>query len=151
MCVDALCIKFYNSCPEASGECQPGYASEDLIDVARPTGHAATVESSFEIEEFPLPTAGVPIPCSDHGPSSFEAYQQSVGGDHDYAPFHSQLDWEIARWAKMHGLSSSAVTKLLEIEGVRQQLFSSELLITQHYSSARRSAFHIAMFASSIR
>jgi hypothetical protein len=134
MYANALCITIYNSCPDES---QPGCAiNEDLIDVARPTGDAPTVESCFEIEEFPLPTAGAPIPCSDHGPSSFEAYQQTIGGDNDYAPyyapFQSHLDWDIARWAKMHGPSSSAVTKLLEIEGVRQQLFYSQHLITLH-------------------
>jgi hypothetical protein len=59
------------------------------------------------------------MPCSDHSLSSFEAYRQSVGGNDDYVPFRSRLDWDIARWAKMHGPSSSAVTKLLEIEGVR--------------------------------
>ncbi|KIL55290.1 hypothetical protein M378DRAFT_49930, partial [Amanita muscaria Koide BX008] len=42
--------------------------------------------------------------------------------DNEYAPFLSKLDWELARWAKVHGPSSSALTQLLQIEGVVQTL-----------------------------
>ncbi|KAM6504098.1 hypothetical protein JOM56_001041 [Amanita muscaria] len=45
-----------------------------------------------------------------------------IGSNNVYAPFHSQLDWEIARWAKIHGPSSAALTKLLQLEGVIQTL-----------------------------
>jgi hypothetical protein len=100
---------------------------EDLISITRPASHAPAQESYFEVEQFPLPTAGMPIPSSDHGPSSFEAYRQTIDGNNEFAPFHSRLDWDVARWAKIHGPSSSAVTKLLEIEGVCQHLFSSQL------------------------
>lgn len=134
-----------NDCPGSDDENEHRCVDEDLIDITRPTEH-----TPFEIEQFPLPTAGMPIPCSDRGPSSFEAYQQTVGSDNDYAPFNSRLDWDIARWAKMHGLSSSAVTKLLEIEGVSQRFFSFQLCIIIYYSLARCSAFHTATFASLI-
>ena len=36
-----------------------------------------------------------------------------------YAPFRSRLEFELARWAKMRGPGSNAVTELLSIEGVR--------------------------------
>ncbi|KAI0281891.1 hypothetical protein BC826DRAFT_1111107 [Russula brevipes] len=39
-----------------------------------------------------------------------------------WAPFHSHCDWAIARWAKMRGPSSSAVTELLSIPGVVEKL-----------------------------
>jgi hypothetical protein len=94
--------------------------NEDFVDVVQYVGTAHAEESPFEIEPFPSVTAGTPIPGSDCGPTRFEAYQQTIGSNNDYAPFISRLDWEIAQWAKTHKLSSSAVTKLLEIEGVRQ-------------------------------
>jgi hypothetical protein len=90
---------------------------EDFVDVVS-VGSAPAVEPPFEIQEFPLRTAGAPIPGSDSRPSTFEAYQQAIGSNNNYAPFKSRLDWEIAQWAKMHKLSSSAVTQLLEIDGV---------------------------------
>jgi hypothetical protein len=36
-----------------------------------------------------------------------------------WAPFTSQIDWEVARWAKLCGPSSTAFSDLLKIEGVR--------------------------------
>ncbi|KIL54452.1 hypothetical protein M378DRAFT_29088, partial [Amanita muscaria Koide BX008] len=50
------------------------------------------------------------------------SYRQLLDSDKEYAPFSSKLDWEIARWAKLHGPSSAAVTELLQIEGVVQKL-----------------------------
>lgn len=35
-----------------------------------------------------------------------------------YAPFQSKLEWEVARWAKLRGPSSTAFTELMAIEGV---------------------------------
>lgn len=35
-----------------------------------------------------------------------------------YTPFKSKIDWEIARWAKLRGSGSTAVTELLSIENV---------------------------------
>ncbi|KAI9447414.1 hypothetical protein H4582DRAFT_1803182 [Lactarius indigo] len=39
-----------------------------------------------------------------------------------WAPFHSQCDWEIALWAKTCGLTSSALTGLLQIPEVSDRL-----------------------------
>lgn len=36
-----------------------------------------------------------------------------------WAPFTSQIDWEIAQWAKLRGPGSTALTELLNIDGVR--------------------------------
>lgn len=92
--------------------------SEEFIDVVRPASSVTAVESPFEIEQFPSRTAGAPIPGSERGPSSFEAYHEAFGGNDNYSPFNSKLDWDIAQWAKTHNISSSAVTELLEIDGV---------------------------------
>ncbi|KAL0957479.1 hypothetical protein HGRIS_001272 [Hohenbuehelia grisea] len=39
-----------------------------------------------------------------------------------YAPFASQIDWEIARWAKLRGPGSTALTELLKIPEVPERL-----------------------------
>jgi hypothetical protein len=40
------------------------------------------------------------------------------GANNVWAPFISKMDWEIARWAKLRGPSSTAFTELLNIDGV---------------------------------
>jgi len=49
-----------------------------------------------------------------------------------WAPFQSRIDWEVARWAKLRGCGSTAVTDLLKIPGVK--LFLPYLLAL--YSSS---------------
>ena len=38
--------------------------------------------------------------------------------DNPFSPFSSQIEWEIAHWAKTQGPSSTAFTELMSIEGV---------------------------------
>ncbi|KAN0131614.1 hypothetical protein V8E53_010456 [Lactarius tabidus] len=62
-----------------------------------------------------------------------------VFGDSVWAPFHSQCDWEIACWAKMHGPSSSAMEELLAIPEVVDKLgllFSSTKKLNQIIDTA---------------
>ena len=66
------------------------------------------------IDRFPNGSAGAPI-SGARGGSSME----DTGREGIWAPFSSQCDWEIARWAKMHGPSSSAFSELLAIPEVR--------------------------------
>ncbi|KAJ7839453.1 hypothetical protein B0H14DRAFT_3086954 [Mycena olivaceomarginata] len=40
--------------------------------------------------------------------------------DNPWAPFMSQVDWEVAKWAKLRGSTSTAVTDLLAIDGLNQ-------------------------------
>ncbi|KAG2031354.1 hypothetical protein BDR03DRAFT_1016179 [Suillus americanus] len=39
-----------------------------------------------------------------------------------YALFASQMDWDIAKWVKLCGASSTALTDLLEIDGLSKHL-----------------------------
>ena len=39
-----------------------------------------------------------------------------------FAPFPSQLDWEVARWAKICGPGSNLFTELMAIDGVSRYL-----------------------------
>ena len=70
------------------------------------------------IEHFPHGSPGVPIPGADQGSSIYQSSQDAFGAS-IWAPFRSRLDWEIARWAKMRGPTSTAVTELLAIPEVR--------------------------------
>ena len=36
----------------------------------------------------------------------------------EWAPFLMRMDWEVARWAKLRGPSSTALSELLGIDGV---------------------------------
>jgi hypothetical protein len=46
-------------------------------------------------------------------------YSSAVGNsDNPYAPFASKMEWDIARWAKLWGPSSTAFTELMGIQGV---------------------------------
>lgn len=45
---------------------------------------------------------------------------QAEGVPCEWAPFSSRVDWEIARWAKLRGPSSTALSELLGIDGVCQ-------------------------------
>ncbi|KAM6491600.1 hypothetical protein JOM56_012992 [Amanita muscaria] len=79
----------------------------------------------YKIVPFPGEQAGAPIHLSLPIQSDFDSYKQLLDGDTEYAPFSSKLDWEIARWAKLHGPSSTALTELLQIEGVVPKLVLS--------------------------
>ncbi|KAF8327509.1 hypothetical protein F5887DRAFT_898748 [Amanita rubescens] len=62
--------------------------------------------------------------------SGFKSYRQQLSSEGPHAPFASKLDWEVARWVKLQGPSSSAVTDFFQIEGVVARLGLS-------YSNAR--------------
>jgi hypothetical protein len=74
--------------------------------------------SDYIVEAFPGDTTGMPLEFTTTCQSMFEHYQQQLNSDAVYAPFALQTDWEIARWAKIHGPSSSAFNELLQIDGV---------------------------------
>ncbi|KAG0692011.1 hypothetical protein DFH29DRAFT_883251 [Suillus ampliporus] len=42
--------------------------------------------------------------------------------ENPYYPFASKIEWEVARWAKLHGASSTAFSDLLSIDGVSESL-----------------------------
>jgi hypothetical protein len=52
-------------------------------------------------------------------------YKDSLGDERIWTPFTSRMDWEVARWAKLRGPSSTAVSELLAIEGVSTLNFYS--------------------------
>ncbi|KZT20962.1 hypothetical protein NEOLEDRAFT_1074287 [Neolentinus lepideus HHB14362 ss-1] len=78
------------------------------------------------VERFSSGTAGAPI-LSGNDDTIKTTYQQyseemHMSPTNPYAPFESKLDWEIAKWAKLRGPGSTAMTELLKIEGVCESL-----------------------------
>jgi hypothetical protein len=69
------------------------------------------------INNFSFGHAGAPIAAPHHSAVTWSGV--TPPGDSIWAPFCSQRDWEIAQWAKMHGLTSLAFLVLLAINEVR--------------------------------
>jgi hypothetical protein len=68
------------------------------------------------VDHFPSSSAGAPI---GNPPSHTTDEAHLTNPAHNpYAPFTSQLDWEVARWAKLRGPGATAITELLKIPGV---------------------------------
>ena len=82
------------------------------------------------IVHFPGSRAGAPTLCASTS-SSYSEYQNNVdtNGRNPYAPFRSAVDWKVARWAKMRGPGSTAVTELLGIEEVSTTVYELRCLI----------------------
>ncbi|KAM6497272.1 hypothetical protein JOM56_007745 [Amanita muscaria] len=81
------------------------------------------MRDEYKSETFPGTHAGMAFQPGSAGQSAFNNYQLQLDNPNEYAPFVSRMDWEIARWAKLHGPSSTAVTELLQIDGVGRPCF----------------------------
>ncbi|THU75511.1 hypothetical protein K435DRAFT_619026, partial [Dendrothele bispora CBS 962.96] len=67
--------------------------------------------------------AGAPLPAQTTFLDGNEVYTEKIGSKGNiWAPFQSEIDWKIAKWAKLRGPSSTAVTELLSIDGVVDRL-----------------------------
>lgn len=66
--------------------------------------------STVVVDRFPSGNAGAPIPGMP-----CETPWRDTSTDSMWAPFRSQLDWEIAHWVKTRGSSSSSTNCLLAI------------------------------------
>ncbi|KAG1786942.1 uncharacterized protein HD556DRAFT_1313146 [Suillus plorans] len=79
-------------------------------------------QDRVHVVSYPDHRAGQPISQAEIQNAN-AMYASSIdGAENPYAPFHSQMDWEIARWAKLRGLSSTAFSDLLSIDGVSERL-----------------------------
>jgi hypothetical protein len=78
------------------------------------------------IEKF-CGKAGEPVERNqDHlGYVRYSRDLQSEDVPSEWAPFSSRMEWEVARWAKLRGPSSTALSELLHINGVRWLSLSS--------------------------
>jgi hypothetical protein len=71
------------------------------------------------IKRFPLGSAGAPISDARQSTPGLQTPQDGLDTQNIWHPFQTRRDWEFAQWAKDRGPSSTAVTELLSMEGVR--------------------------------
>jgi hypothetical protein len=75
-------------------------------------------QDKVHIVPYPDSRAGKPITQSKVRDVNV-TYGSSISDtENPYLPFSSQMDWEIAQWAKLCGPSSMAFSDLLSIDGV---------------------------------
>ena len=69
------------------------------------------------VVQFPGNRAGE---VRSKGITPMQEYENALGGPSEnlYSPFGSQVDWELTKWAKLHGPSATSFTELLNIGGV---------------------------------
>lgn len=75
------------------------------------------------IVPYPDSHAGQPISNHHIANMAYGAHLSNADQENIYHPFSSKMDWDVARWAKLCGLSSTALSDLLAIEGVSWTLF----------------------------
>ncbi|KAH9905099.1 uncharacterized protein B0H18DRAFT_883959 [Fomitopsis serialis] len=135
----------------------PGPESSGIPDAAAAPG-GIHVDAHIQLRQSPayvVPFGGEAgktstPPVGQPARSGYETYADEVDPKDDnlYAPFASRVDWEIAQWAKLRGLGSTAFSDLLAIEEVRERLGLSyknadELnKIIDNKLPNRRPAFH---------
>lgn len=92
---------------------------DNQADLAPSQGCDGCQGTSTVVDEFPFGSPGMPIPDKSRGSTVYESRQAaSTSTDSLWAPFRSEFEWKIARWMKMHGQTSTSLTKLLSIPGV---------------------------------
>ncbi|KAM6496730.1 hypothetical protein JOM56_007203 [Amanita muscaria] len=107
-----------------NGLCISAYHYE--IQQLEHTNLADTPEHTDNVERSPIHNkedyelAGRPIsPAEENNENNCQ--RDGLSND-AFAPFKSQLDWEVAKWAKLRGPSSTALTEFLAIEGLGDRL-----------------------------
>jgi hypothetical protein len=108
-----------------------------------PNTNGSDTSHQVIVEHFPYGRPGAPIIGTDEGVSIYHTSRE-VFGSSVWAPFHSQCDWEIARWAKMRGPTSSAMEELLAIPEVRAHQLVLIVLLTDRHRLSINSAYHSA-------
>ncbi|KAM6493545.1 hypothetical protein JOM56_011679 [Amanita muscaria] len=90
---------------------------EDLNDdIPEPRNLTPQPEPPLEIESFPSDFTGMPI---SQAAANVDDCDRSTD---EFGPFKSLIDWEVAKWAKLRGPSSSALNELLAIDGLVERL-----------------------------
>ena len=107
----------------------PEAVTSPLLNRAQQTEVENSQKSSQRIEVISFGgMAGKPIQTGRS--TSADCYQAEVDQgcetNNPYAPFNSQADWEFAKWAKLRGPTSTAVTDLLSIPDVSHSDCSSQ-------------------------
>jgi hypothetical protein len=116
-----------SSTPSSSGASDRSSSPSNILpsepedgDSAHRTPWARLTRTTPYVVKYPDPRAGAPLEGDNEEPTN-STYQSRLGEDqahNPYYPFKSKLDWLIARWGKLRGSSSTALTELLQIPEV---------------------------------
>lgn len=90
---------------------QPSISSAERKTAEERAGYGPTVSVSYSVR-YPASNAGCPQS------QTTSAAQEDGAPRNLYKPFVSQMDWEVAKWAKLRGSGSTAFSELLAIDGV---------------------------------
>lgn len=85
------------------------------------------------VERFPAHLGNPGAPVSRDHRHAYEKSRDALDGEareNVYAPLSCQMEWDFARWAKLRGPSSTALTELLKIDGVRLPLLCLALPVS---------------------
>jgi hypothetical protein len=94
------------------------------IHVDQPDHHQ---QNGVFIQKFTKGRPGAAVDGNGPGLSAQHDYHGKLrpnASGNVFAPFTSQMDWKFAKWAKSSGVSSTAITDLLAIEGVCSAMHS---------------------------
>jgi hypothetical protein len=106
---------------------QPGKDSYVMIDLPLTTIQAQNNNNPFVIKFGGRAGEALPEQPKHTG---YEEYSYALGAEDDineWTPFSTRTEWEIARWAKLRGPSSTALSELLKIDGVSEMGLSNIL------------------------
>jgi len=118
---------------------EPARPLPDLLVQAEEANSSPIAELS--ITRFTYGSPGAPIPGPVQGSAMYRS-SQVAPSSLDWAPFSSELDWEIACWAKIRGPTSSGLTELLAIPGVCGPCLALNDSLTCHVRSSKDLASH---------
>ena len=71
-----------------------------------------------KVVKFPKSRAGEPIHSIASTDNTYATLLGNNSNSNPFHPFASKIDWEVAKWAKLQGPSSTSLMNLLKIEGV---------------------------------
>lgn len=85
------------------------------------TGLHGEIWGEIHTEVYPGGQAGA---IHSIGIPTMKEFNNTLGGppSNPYSPFNSKTDWELAKWAKLRGPSSTAFTELMGVTGVCSHL-----------------------------
>jgi hypothetical protein len=108
--------------PAGDGDIPPPVTANPIPSNRHESHNRLSQKPSIRLfNDRPSRNAGAPL--ANMNRTSYETYQDALPKANTvpniWAPFASKIDWEIARWAKLRGPSSTALSELLRVEGVR--------------------------------
>jgi phage FluMu protein Com len=100
---------------------QVGGDDEQIINTSQNYAEGRIADSHIVVrysDKHPYHQAGAPMKKTQSSDYNYCIAMDSDNSSNPWAPFSSQMDWEIAKWAKLRGAGSTAFSDLLAIEGV---------------------------------